>query len=100
MITASKHALQGICTVDIDMAWGVMGLGLGLGLELEGWPYCALTIVQPESSLTAAKHQHSTSQHSSQTIVGCLSLTASRFFFFFSFFFGSEPESHLESESD
>lgn len=80
MITASKHALQGICTVDIDMAWGVMGLGLGL--ELKGWPYCTLTTVQPESSLTAAKHQHSTSQHSSQTIVGCLSLTASRFFLF------------------
>lgn len=40
MITASKHALQGICTVDIDMAWGcALSWGMGLGLELEGWPY-------------------------------------------------------------
>lgn len=49
MITASKHALQGIwgiCTVDIDMAWGCAGAGArawgwGAG-ELEGWPYYSL----------------------------------------------------------
>lgn len=87
MITASKHALQGICTVDIDMAWGV--LGLGLGLELEGWPY------GPDSQHSQTA-QHSTAQLSralsTRTVLG-VSVSGQQVFCL-SFFCGSEAECH------
>lgn len=61
MITASKHALQGICTVDIDMAWGVLGLGHG--------PGAGGVSVQPDSRVAeqqSSRAEPSTAQHTAQ----------------------------------
>lgn len=95
MITASKHALQGICTVDIDMAWGVLGLGHG--------PGAGGVSVQPDSRVAEqqSRAQHSTAQHTAQQLDhhGMSQSQHSRFFFFFHSFL-AQSLSLTESESD